>query len=70
MTALAQDRITNQYGTPDSVEPLLLSFPVAAATTIYGGSLVATNAAGYAVPASASNALKIWGSYSAKTSSR
>lgn len=61
MTALAQDRITNQYGTPDSVEPLLLSFPVAAATTIYGGSLVATNAAGYAVPASASNALKIWG---------
>lgn len=61
MTALAKDRKTAQYGSPDEVVPGLLSFPVAAATTIYGGSLVATNASGYAVPASASNALKLWG---------
>lgn len=61
MTALAQDRLTPQFGTPDSVQPLLLSFPVAASTTIYGGSLVATDANGRAVPASASSALKCWG---------
>lgn len=61
MTALAKDRKTAQYGTPDEVVPGLLAFPVAAATTIYAGSLVATNASGYAVPASASTALKLWG---------
>ncbi len=38
-----------------------LCFPVAAATTIYAGGMVATDASGNAVPASASTALKIWG---------
>lgn len=61
MTALAKDRKTDQLGTPDIVIPQLLSFPVAATTTIYGGSLVGTNASGYAVPGSANNALRIWG---------
>jgi hypothetical protein len=61
MTALTQDRKTDQFGTPDIVDPQLLSFPVAAATTIYGGAMVATDAAGNAVPASSSAALKIWG---------
>lgn len=61
MTALAKDRNTPQFGTPDSVQPLLLSFPVEAATTIYAGCLVGTNASGNAVPASANNVLKLWG---------
>jgi hypothetical protein len=61
MTALSADRKTDQQGTPDVVLPQLLNFPVEAATTIYGGALVATNAAGNAVPASASTALKLWG---------
>ena len=61
MTALDKDRKTDQLGTPAEVVPSLLSFPVAAATTIYGNGLVGTNASGYAVPGSASNALKIWG---------
>lgn len=34
---------------------------LAATAKIFAGTLVATNAAGYAVPASASSALKIWG---------
>jgi hypothetical protein len=61
MTALALDRNTSQYGTPDTVQPLLLSFPVAASTKIYGGSILATNSSGRAVPASADNTLKVWG---------
>ena len=58
---LAQDRKTDQLGTPDVVLPQLLHFPVEASTTIYGGALVATNAAGNAVPASANDALIVWG---------
>ena len=62
MTALAKDKPANQFGTPDSVDPILLSFPVAANTTIYGGSMVATNSSGYAVPANGTDSsLKIWG---------
>lgn len=59
MTALAQDRKTDQLG----IDPLpgLLSIPVEADTIIYGGDIVATNAAGNAVPASAISALKCWG---------
>ncbi len=38
-----------------------LAFPVAAATTIFAGTLVATDASGNAVPASASSAVKVWG---------
>ncbi len=58
---LAQDRKTDQLGTPDVVLPQLLYFPVAAATTIYGGALVATDASGNAVPASSVAALIVWG---------
>ena len=61
MTALTQDRKTDQIGTPDNGYPTILSFPVAASTSIYGGAMVATNASGYAVPASSSEALIIWG---------
>jgi hypothetical protein len=59
--ALAKDRKTDQLGTPDIVDPQLLSFPVAAATTIWGGSIVATDASGNAVGVTASTALKVWG---------
>lgn len=61
MTALTQDRKTDQLNTPDSPMPTVLNFPVEAATTIFGGALVATNAAGNAVPASATSAQKLWG---------
>jgi hypothetical protein len=61
MTAAAADRKAPQYGTPDSVLPVLINIPVETATTIYAGTLVATNAAGNAVPATASAALKVWG---------
>lgn len=37
------------------------TFPIAANTKINGGSMVATNAAGFAVPASADATLTIWG---------
>ncbi len=39
----------------------LMQIPVAAATTIYAGTLVAINASGYAVPASANGALTVLG---------
>lgn len=38
-----------------------MCFLVAAATTIYAGTMVATDASGYAVPASATSAVKVWG---------
>ncbi|HUT49980.1 MAG TPA: capsid cement protein [Alphaproteobacteria bacterium] len=43
--ALSADRNTK------FAEPLLESYPVAASTTIYAGSLVCLNSSGYAVPA-------------------
>jgi hypothetical protein len=61
MTALTQDRSFDQFGSPDDVLPVLLSFPVEAATSIFAGALVGINAAGNAVPASANPALKIVG---------
>lgn len=61
MTALAKDRKTDQFGTPDVLNPTDRSFPVAATTSIWGGGMVATDASGNAVPASASTALKVWG---------
>ena len=60
-SALTMDRKTDQLGTPDAVIPQLLYFPVEANTSIYGGALVATNAAGNAVPATATEALIVWG---------
>jgi hypothetical protein len=59
MSALEADRKTDQYGT--RAVPDLLSFAVAAATLIYGGALVATNSSGYALGATATNTLKVWG---------
>ena len=55
MTAATQSR--------DTVEAkgALSQLPVAASTTIYAGTLVAVNASGYAVPASASTALTVIG---------
>lgn len=59
MTALSADRVQVSRGT--EAEPYKLSVGVATGTTIYGGSLVAVNAAGYAVPASDSKALRVVG---------
>lgn len=59
MTAAVANRDTKEVGLVQEVAPL--AFPVAAATTIFAGTLVATDAAGNAVPASASTALRIWG---------
>lgn len=61
MTALIQDRPTDPLGSLDDVLPVLLSFPVEASTSIFAGAMVAINAAGNAVPASASSALKVVG---------
>lgn len=55
MTALTQDRNTLRRN-GDQLEP-----PVAAATRIYGGSIVAINAGGYAVPGATSTTLKAAG---------
>jgi hypothetical protein len=59
--AATADIKTAQYGSPDSPIPALMSIPVAAATTIYAGTMVAINSSGYAVPASADPTLKIRG---------
>lgn len=61
MTALTKDRKAPQYGSPDDVLPKLVSLPMAASTIIYAGSMVASDASGNAVPASANSALKLWG---------
>lgn len=52
MTALTQDRNTLRR------EGQQLEPPVAAATKIYGGAIVAINAAGYAVPGATATTLK------------
>lgn len=56
MAALTADRKTARRD-PETSE----RHGVAASTTIYAGSIVAVNASGYAVPASASKALKVVG---------
>lgn len=55
MTALTQDRNTLRRN-GDQIEP-----PVAAATKIYGGSIVCINTSGYAVPGATSTTLKAAG---------
>ncbi|MFY4004724.1 MULTISPECIES: hypothetical protein [Achromobacter] len=55
MTALTQDRNTLRRD-GNQIEP-----PVAAATRIYGGSIVCINTSGYAVPGSTSTTLKVAG---------
>lgn len=61
MAALTQDRKSEKLGTEEAVYPGLLKYPVEASTSIYGGALVAINANGNAVPASAIGALKCVG---------
>lgn len=61
MSNATRDVKTNQFGTPEVVIPQLLNFPAEAATTIFAGTMVATNAAGNAIPASTAGALKVWG---------
>ncbi len=59
MTAAVANRDTKEVGFVQEVAAL--AFPVAAATTIYAGTMVATDAAGNAVPATATTALRLWG---------
>lgn len=61
MTALIADRKTDTLSPVDGVDPVLLSLPVAASTSIYGGAFVGVNSSGYAVPGAATNSLKIVG---------
>jgi hypothetical protein len=51
MTAATQDILTPKLGAEDQVLPDLIQSGVAAATTIYGGTMVMINSSGYAVPA-------------------
>jgi hypothetical protein len=53
MTAATQDIISPRYGAEDQAMPELFNAQVAAATTIYGGTMVMVNSSGYAVPAAA-----------------
>lgn len=55
MTALAADRNTAYQ------DGEMIAVPVAAATTIYAGSLVAANSSGYAVPGSTATTLTALG---------
>lgn len=55
------DRKSDQFGTPQEVIPSLLSFPVAATTSLYAGDMIATDASGNAIAAGTAGALKIWG---------
>lgn len=64
MTALAIDRQTEGYGLAPI--PARLSAGAAASTTLYKGGLVAINASGYAVPASADPRLRVVGVAEAK----
>jgi hypothetical protein len=59
MAALAGSRDTKRRGEDVLIEDY--EFDVAASTKIYQGSMVATDASGNAVPASASAALIVWG---------
>lgn len=61
MAGLTQDRKTDQAGTPDAPLPQLLVFAVKAATKIYAGAIVCTDATGLAVPGSVSTTQIPWG---------
>ena len=60
MAAATKDIRTNEQGDLEPI-PGLGSLPVAASTTIYSGTIVASNASGYAVPATASSAFRAHG---------
>ena len=61
MTAAVQDIKAERINPEDSAYPLIDSRPVEAATNIWGNTMVAINAAGNAVPASANPALQVIG---------
>lgn len=54
MTAATNDILTPQMGPIDQVLPNLFNAQVAAATSIYAGTMVMINSSGYGVPAAAS----------------
>jgi len=53
MTALIQDRKTDKLDTDDTVDARLVKYPVEAATSIWGGAMVAIDLLNNAVPAQA-----------------
>lgn len=55
------DRKSDQFGSPSEVLPALLSFPVAAATSLYAGDMIGTDASGNALAAGTTGCLQIWG---------
>lgn len=55
------DVSTSKLGTPNEVEPSLLGLPVAASTKLDGGTMVATNASGFAISPATAGATAIWG---------
>lgn len=59
MTAATAGRDTKEVGFVQEVAAL--AFPVAAATSIFAGTMVGTDSAGNAVPATATTAIKLWG---------
>jgi len=59
MTAAIANRDTKEIGLLQEVAPIAL--PVAAATTIFAGTMVFTDAAGNAVPGNITTALRAWG---------
>jgi hypothetical protein len=61
MTATAKDIISPRLGSDGDLQPPILAYPVKAATRINGGSIVATDTSGRAVPASADASLRVRG---------
>lgn len=62
MTAATQDvTATVKLGTEDTPPPALLALPVESNTLIYGGTMVASDSSGNAVPAKQASALMVWG---------
>lgn len=58
---LTKDRKLTLQGSPDQAIPTMLAIPVEAGAKLFSGGLVATNAAGNAVPASADTTLTVQG---------
>lgn len=61
MTAATQDIKSDKLGTEEVPDPPLLPLLVEANVLIYGGTMVGTDAAGYAVPASDARCVMVWG---------
>lgn len=61
MTAATQDIKSDKMGTEEIPDPPLLNLPCEANVLIYGGVMVGSDAAGYAVPASDARCRIVWG---------